>query len=53
MKRIFLLPAEEEMLDAAAFYEARTPGLGLDFLDEVERVIESILKRPRLGVAVS
>jgi len=35
----FLSVAEQEMSEAAVFYEARTPGLGEDFLDDVQQVI--------------
>jgi hypothetical protein len=33
----FLSVAEEEMSEAAAFYETKTPGLGQDFLDTCSR----------------
>ena len=33
----FLWPAEEEMTEAAVFYESRSGGLGSDFLDDVQR----------------
>jgi hypothetical protein len=37
MKTIrFLDPAEQEMLDAAMYYELQAPGLGNDFLDKIE-----------------
>ena len=32
----FLLEAEEEMMEAAAFYEGQAEGLGGRFLDDVE-----------------
>lgn len=32
----FLLPAEEEMFEASLFYEARSEGLGFEFLDGVQ-----------------
>jgi hypothetical protein len=31
-----LLPAEQEMFDAARYYELQAPGLGQDFLGKVE-----------------
>jgi len=43
----FLPPAEEEMVAAARFYEARSHGLGAEFLDEVERSVEAISSHPR------
>lgn len=49
----FLTPALVELGEAAAFYEVRVVGLGADFLDEVDRAIERILRFPeawgRLG----
>jgi len=50
MKLIIFLPeAEEEMLEAARFYEAQTSGLGADFLLEIRRATEGISKNPRAG----
>jgi plasmid stabilization system protein ParE len=49
----FLPEAEEEMNEAAQFYEGRTERLGEDFLDEVEHTIQSILAFPRSGPVVS
>ena len=49
----FLPEAEEEMNEAAQFYEGRSEGLGEDFLDEVQHTIESILAFPESGPVVS
>lgn len=49
----FLPEAEEEMNEAARFYESRSGGLGQDFLDEVQHTIESILALPESGPVVS
>ena len=49
----FLPEAEEEMNEAARFYERRKKGLGFEFLNEVERTIASILTHPRSGPAIS
>jgi len=49
----FLPEAEEEMNEAAQFYERRRKGLGLKFLSAVERTISSILAQPRSGLALS
>ena len=35
----FLSPAEDEMAQAALFYEAQTEGLGYAFLDNIGRVV--------------
>lgn len=48
----FLPPAEEEMVAAAQYYEARSHGLGADFLDEVERNVEAISSHPRTAPVV-
>ena len=45
----FLTPAEIEMTEASAFYEAATAGLGSDFLDEIQRVIHVLRQHPELG----
>lgn len=38
--------AEDDLYGGAAFYEDRVPGLGLDFLSEVEHAIDGICERP-------
>jgi plasmid stabilization system protein ParE len=48
-----LPPAEEEMIEAALFYEAAAESLGDDFLDDVQRAINSVRDHPDLGVAVA
>ncbi len=32
----FLAPAEEEMTEASRFYESHSPGLGVEFLDDLQ-----------------
>ena len=49
----FLLPAEEEMTEAAMFYENQSVGLGADFLDDVERTIRNILMNPQSGIPLN
>ena len=44
----FLVPAEEEMLEAANFYEGQSIGLGTRYLDEVEGCVELLLDRPHI-----
>jgi toxin ParE1/3/4 len=42
----------DEIIDAYDWYEQRRPGLGRDFLDEVERVLAEITANPsRFGFA--
>jgi plasmid stabilization system protein ParE len=48
----FLTPAEIEMTEASTFYEAATSGLGAEFLDEVQRVIDLIREHPELGRSI-
>ena len=45
----FLSPAEEEMTEAAMFYESRSGGLGSDFLDDVQRAVDRLSDYPHSG----
>ncbi len=38
--------AENELNDAADFYDLESPGLGGSFLDDIQKAIKSILKFP-------
>ena len=40
--------AEIELRDAIAYYEAKCPGLGLDFESEVEHSVDVIKRFPKL-----
>lgn len=40
--------AELELNETAAYYEAQRPGLGADFLDELEWALVRVLAPPRL-----
>lgn len=44
--------ARREFDAAADWYEERQVGLGLDFIDEMNSVIELALQRPELGAPV-
>ncbi len=46
MNVIFLDPAEQEMNDAADYYEDQSPALGIDFLREVQKAVRQILDYP-------
>jgi hypothetical protein len=48
----FLTPAEEEMIDAAMFYNAASSGLGGSFLDDVQQVVNRLRVYPHAGVAI-
>lgn len=37
------------MMEAAAFYEARREGLGVEFVESIERTINEILDMPNAG----
>lgn len=49
----FLSLAEEEMSEAAVFYEAASFGLGRDFLDDLQQAINTLRAHPEIGVQVS
>jgi len=46
MRLRFLLPAEEEMLSAATFYETQAPGLGKDFLQKIDLALQDLAQHP-------
>ena len=48
----FLLPAEEEMTETSVFYEAASPNLGVDFLDDVQRGVDLLRTQPAIGQSV-
>ena len=41
-----LLSAEQEMFDAACYYEMQAPGLGADFLNKIELAFQDIATTP-------
>ena len=45
----FLSEAEEEMVEAAAFYEEQAEGLGDRFLDDVEHSAQLLSEQPLIG----
>jgi plasmid stabilization system protein ParE len=46
---IFHPLAELELIEAAQFYESRAAGLGAEFINEVERMLEQIACAPQAG----
>lgn len=40
------------MTEASLFYEAELSGLGLEFLDDVQRVVDALREYPKFGQAV-
>ena len=49
----FLSPAERELAEAAEYYDHAVPGLGLEFLNEVERTIARILRHPQAWTKIT
>ena len=49
----FLSPAQQELAEAIEYYEKASPGLGLEFLDEIERTVSRILLNPEAWTRVS
>ncbi len=49
---IFLGAAEDEVLAAARYYETHAPGLGRDFLGEVQSTVDHIAEYPRSGTVL-
>jgi toxin ParE1/3/4 len=45
--------AEQELNDAASYYNSQSPGLGHAFLDEVQRAVEQILEHPEAAPLVN
>jgi toxin ParE1/3/4 len=52
MKYEFHPDAEEEFIDAAAYYERNVTGLGERFGSEVRHAIERLLEYPELGAPI-
>ncbi len=49
MNVVFHAEALEEMLESASYYEARSVGLGWDFLNAVEQASQRIVSSPEAG----
>jgi toxin ParE1/3/4 len=45
----FFPQAKQELLEAASQYEEKVHGLGSDFVNEVERIADIVLRLPTLG----
>jgi toxin ParE1/3/4 len=44
---------EQELVEAVRFYESRAPGLGGDFIREVEHVLAQIAASPESGSVIT
>lgn len=49
----FLSPAEAELLDAVAYYNVQSEGLGYELAAEVKRTIERIIQYPDAWFSLS
>ncbi|HEX6650734.1 MAG TPA: type II toxin-antitoxin system RelE/ParE family toxin [Pyrinomonadaceae bacterium] len=49
----FLPPAEDEMAEAALFYDGASVGLGNDFLIDVQQRIDRLRQHPKAGKRVA
>jgi len=56
MKVRFLRPADWELREALNYYDSQKPGLGDDFLDELQKTLERVVNfpkaHPRVGEAI-
>ena len=52
MRVTFTELAEDELNDAAQYYEHERTGLGAAFLDEVQRCAEAIVAHPQAGPVI-
>ena len=48
----FRAKARAEFVEAAAWYEARRPGLGAEFIAEIERCVSGAAQQPELYAVV-
>jgi len=49
----FLSPAQRDLAEAVEYYERAARGLGLEFLDEIERTVERVLLHPEAWTRVA
>ena len=49
MRYRYLTAAEFDQIEAAMFYESREVGLGAEFVEELERVIQRVEEHPYAG----
>ncbi|MBW4598079.1 MAG: type II toxin-antitoxin system RelE/ParE family toxin [Calothrix sp. FI2-JRJ7] len=49
---LFNALAEQELLESASFYDEQTRGLGLEYLDEVQKAINLIIRYPEIGSTI-
>ncbi len=49
----FLSPAQQDLAEAVEYYERAVPGLGLEFVDELERTVHRIVLQPEAWPCIS
>lgn len=49
----FLSPSQTDLAHAIEYYEAAVPGLGMQFLAEVERTVQRIVRNPEAWLKVT
>lgn len=49
---IFHPLAEQELVEAVDYYEEQKPGLGLEYLEEVEHAVDFLIRYPEAGSIV-
>jgi plasmid stabilization system protein ParE len=49
----FLSLAQQDVAEAMRYYEEAVPGLGLEFLEELERTVQRILHQPEAWTRLS
>lgn len=53
MKNVIFHPlAEQELIDATAYHEEQKPGLGLEFLEQLEDAVNFLMRYPEAGSKV-
>ncbi len=53
MKNAIFHPlAEQELIDAVDYYEEQRPGLGLEYLGEIEHAVNFLIRYPEAGSKV-
>jgi len=52
MRLAFHPEAERELVEEAAYYEIRVPGLGGRFEEEVRRATSILMQHPEIGISV-
>ena len=49
MRTVFHPAASRELVEIAVYYDRELPGLGSDFLNELDRVLSLLAENPQLG----